>query len=56
MLLHGFALDPFGGVVVLEGERVPGIRALVLDLFYVRKKFSHENIMGSPAHWRQAVS
>jgi len=36
MLLHGFALDLFGGVVVLEGERVLGRRTFILDLFYVR--------------------
>ena len=54
VLLHRFAFDHLVGVVMLESQRVPRIRALVFDLLYVREKFSHE-INRVRAHWRQAT-
>ena len=54
VVLHGLALDYLVGVVMLEGQRIFGIRALVFNCFNVREKFSH-GINRVRAHWREAA-
>ena len=54
VVLHGFALDYLVGVVMLEGQRIFGIRPFVFNRLNVREKFSH-GINRVRAHWRQAA-
>ena len=54
VVLHGLALDYLVGVIMLEGQWIFGIRALVFNCLNVREKFSH-GINRVRAHWRQAA-
>ena len=54
VVLHGLAFDYLVGVVMLEGQRIFGIRAFVFNRLNVREKFSH-GINRVRAHWKQAA-